>query len=460
MEFFASIIQSLRELLIFLGIDAKLGLSELLTFLAILIACFVIPYKFIYSHITSTEANRNHFILWLEETEITEKHKALVKWFSRRLQVVYGDADSEQAFSRSWSIAMIYPIALFFLAYSFFGGAHEFAGMEVFPEAEEGRLNVFWVTVLLVGLFSILIFASDWLDAKARKPFQYLFANQKAQDISYRLTMALLSMLVVFTYNQDWKILLAFAGLGYWLGAVAVAVAVIFDNYTFSLVFLIFLVIFPLLNALFDWLSLRVSRYYLKVVEEEDSPLWVLADICVDLVFAVLFMIALVIVLPGVTEWFNALYGMFDPYAQVDWRQYAVDAIEDPFGKGLMVTAMIITTLIPTLLHVFLGLFAFILNSLFGKQLAKYLMDVGEVSLKAVFAAIWIEAYLFFVFCLMFVLGWAFQQTFDFPIGPALYAVAEWGHNKPLVVVAILLALLGVGLYQPLVTKFRQYVSP
>ncbi len=483
-----------------IALEPKMNVFEVFSTIGLILgAILYAPYHFIRSQFTSTQANRESILPWLEEKDLAEKYKSIVRWLNMQLQKIYGDARSAKAFARSWSIAMIYPIMLFLIAYTFFSGSHEFAGMALFPESGKNRVVYFLFVILLATIYTSLISRLERLGIFLRKPFKLLFKRVWRQEQGYRLTMALCSVLITMIYGFGWVELLMAASLGYLLGisgfAMVSGLTVVFtfpfdftvigimiiiyaahnaffysgggvvvgvittivitalsaggmsNGYGYAIFFasFSFLVIFPLLNALFDWLSLQVSRYFLKIVVREDSPLLIFIDILSDLIMAIIFMLALVLVLPAVVEWFNYLYGLFDPTANVDWRSYAQAALSQPFGKGLMVTTMLISTLIPTLLHVMLGLFAFLINSLFGKRLAKYLRDVGEVSWKASLAAIWVQLYFYFVLIITIIVIYLFKQILHLPIGQWLYNWAEWGHNKPVVVVVIILLMTGLG---------------
>lgn len=47
----------------------------------------------------------------------------------------------------------------------------------------------------------------------------------------------------------------------------------------------------------------------------------------------------------------------------IDWQNYALLAKEDPRGSGFFVTAMLLSTLIPTVLHMLIALISFCLPS-------------------------------------------------------------------------------------------------
>lgn len=124
----------------------------------------------------------------------------------------------------------------------------------------------------------------------------------------------------------------------------------------------------PLFNAALDWGSWWVSRVFIKRGLAGGAGRVVL-DLTWDGLAALGFMLALVLVLPLGIEFMNSLVDG----AELDWRAMAVDAAADPWGQGLMVTGMVLTTLLPTFLHVVTGLFAVGIHGAAGRWLADQL---------------------------------------------------------------------------------------
>ena len=111
---------------------------------------------------------------------------------------------------------------------------------------------------------------------------------------------------------------------------------------------LVFLVLLPLLNAVLDFLSLGISRGLLSHALRGNPGLGRIGGhIFLDVVLATIFLFLLAAVLPFVLEGLNQIFG----WVVVNWREYLAKASSDPLGEGLVVTGMLVTTLIPTFLH-------------------------------------------------------------------------------------------------------------
>lgn len=193
----------------------------------------------------------------------------------------------------------------------------------------------------------------------------------------------------------------------------------------------------PLFNAWLDWLSWWLSRYLLQRAANEPRWWLVLFDILLDFIAAISFMILLCILLPLGAELLDWIYA---GKAETGWRDYALWARNDPWGQGLMVTLMLVTTLIPTLLHILLGLVAVLIHGFQGKQLAGYLeyaqggADAAEGegnNIRYALATAWISGYFFAAIGLMYALYWGFQQWLALLIAAWLYAIPNYFFDMP-----------------------------
>jgi hypothetical protein len=87
----------------------------------------------------------------------------------------------------------------------------------------------------------------------------------------------------------------------------------------------------------------------------------VAAELALDLLIAGLCLILLAMLLPNVIELANlALYSLGWPV--VEWLSLLDSARDAPFTKGIFVTGMLATTLLPTVLHLCCGMWALLLG--------------------------------------------------------------------------------------------------
>ncbi len=121
----------------------------------------------------------------------------------------------------------------------------------------------------------------------------------------------------------------------------------------------LFYILLPAINALADWVSWGVTRIFLIRAANTAEGLWgairlvheLLAALLVGMVFLVLLAIALA---TGITL-SNVLF-MAIAKPPVDWLSQLDAAAHDPFGQGLMIMGLLMTTVIPTFLHLAAGL--------------------------------------------------------------------------------------------------------
>ena len=91
MDIFAEIITSLQAYLATFGITmkAELGIVDILTLITIPLTLLYVPYRYLYTHVTSTQPNRDSVIPWLETQGFAEKYKSLVGKVSSTPTMLY-----------------------------------------------------------------------------------------------------------------------------------------------------------------------------------------------------------------------------------------------------------------------------------------------------------------------------------------------------------------------------------
>ncbi len=114
----------------------------------------------------------------------------------------------------------------------------------------------------------------------------------------------------------------------------------------------VFLLILPYLNCFFDYLSWSVNRWLLRLMSNEEN-FWLTGIYGVlSFVFGVLCLLGLAFFLPLILKTFHSILGI----TGIDLRSYIELAKLDPFGKGLGITGMLCSILIPTLIIIVLTL--------------------------------------------------------------------------------------------------------
>ncbi|WDE00998.1 hypothetical protein [Thalassomonas actiniarum] len=418
----------------------------------------------------------------------------------KRLELFFGPALSLSAFNRCLSIAYIYPLFAFLLSW-LLGGNGKIASFVFLPEINQPLYRFFLLVWLILG-FGLFFYLLRYFETVAVKLvnvcriperflssvvtfvilgtftfnviFAFVFAvtvtGLGAGDLSnafFDITTTILSddftsvfaVVLAFFFILSGAFAFAVAGVG----ALALAVGFIFaivlggvfatafghTNLNVNTVFmLLFISLLPLINALIDYISWFWSRYFLKKASAPDAGYGFIIHILVDLIIACLLLVILCLLLPLTIEVF---YVVNTSLPELNWREVARDAVNEPRGQGLFITLMVVTTLIPTLLHILLGLVAAAVN-IGGHQLASFLHRHGKQKMWLLVAATW---YIFYVLSPFVLVGGGLFLSvyyYDIPISLWLYEFTLWIFSMPtmgpVLILSILLILLGAPLWK------------
>jgi hypothetical protein len=306
------------------------------------------------------------------------RYRLAIRGLNGWLHDWFGEPTSGQALERCIAIAFVYPAALFvisvLLSATLSGrvALHElliFAAcviVGVFITRRLFRLiyrlgTNFWrfiggdsglmhlIARVVLGAFAVIVAFA----------IAFVIATSIAGAFAEPGTMVL-AILAAFT--------IAFALAGILAGAGPLAAAAFILTLTiaalafageFAFILLLFFVLLPMVNALLDWLSWIVTRFFLRLValvsDGIGGMLRLIGEIIGDILAAILFLLALAVLLPNGIEIINTLLGLFgrEPFA---WQALVTAARQNPLSEGLFVVGMLITTLVPTLVHLTVGL--------------------------------------------------------------------------------------------------------
>lgn len=308
---------------------------------------------------------------WLRSASWSKLYADLLLWVVDRIDAFLGAAKGWKCFSRLFAISMLYAFG--FLIFQLLRQAGS-------PETKTDNMLGF----LIGSVFGLLSFfavqkVSSWRPVLfVGKPRTQRFAGHIVQQlIALALIIALsvlsLSLLRFFFEGAPSSVFIlagifSFAG-GFSAGMIfapglGVYVAILMGLGMFSgsigtnnfNIFVSILLFIPLANTVFDWASWIVSRYLMQRLSE-DTQLssftrrisLISKHIIFDLGFAILMLFALAVTISNVAAW-SEVGSIWDDYAQ---------ARTDPFsGVGAAMTVMLLTTLLPTAIHIFLAILA------------------------------------------------------------------------------------------------------
>lgn len=143
---------------------------------------------------------------------------------------------------------------------------------------------------------------------------------------------------------------------------------------------LLFLVLLPALNAIADFLSIAATRHFLRKIGALRAQVWsVVFGIAIDLSIAMLC-------LAGLLWSITAALDLWAHFATLpfDWRAYRAEICAGDWARGTMIWLMLITTLLPTALHLAAGLTAVLLRN---RQIDREINAILRPSHDALIAA-------------------------------------------------------------------------
>lgn len=157
----------------------------------------------------------------------------------------------------------------------------------------------------------------------------------------------------------------------------------------------IFLWVLPFINGLFDWFSWIASRYLIKRLKsdaEKHQAYACITHILVDVVIGIVLLLSISIVL--------AFFSNF-PFSDITWDEYSIEPFKE---TSLSLTLMMLSTLLPTFLHLVMAVLALSSLTIPGKAIALSMLKKEEPSLleKNVSAAWLFSSILFSVFVVIF----------------------------------------------------------
>ena len=410
---------------------------------------------FIYSQVLQNADDRRELIAALRDGKVRRLYQGGVNWLLRGLQRFYGGKDSLQAFSMSLLLSYFYPFLFFILTYGYFQGENSFAGVTLFPEDSLLRPFSLFIAIFLCFVFLIYFLIQSGGVILERLGLMSRSERRSWQPISSLILMVFLILSIKYEYSVA-------AYLGYFYMSIFFGLLVVaffqserlFFKTVFlltpwimsvwhfwsgargtSLMFAFFYVLLPLVNALLDWLSWWVSRFFLERTAQAPRVRVIVLDVVLDFGVAVLFMLALCLLLPAGAILLDSLYAGWVNVktgvpAQTGWQEYAVLARDDPWGKGIMVTLMLVTTLIPTLLHILLGLMAFFIHGFKGAALADFLEKPRKNWRDAV-ASFWMFGYVVLAGAALWAMYQVFQHFAQLPIAHWLYNFTGYFYDLP-----------------------------
>jgi hypothetical protein len=324
------------------------------------------------------DRRRTLYLRWLDAAE-----NKLQRFFGSRLLGWY-------AFDRCLLLACAYPIFLLLLAWVL-GAAPSLANVPLLDASLVWPQRAMAIVGIVPAVFSFWwvgrqhVTIATWLARIAPvKIRQQSFVVSVSKYVLMILILGISVLVLVLVSVLDLDLDLDLA-LGVALGVALTLASVLGLNYGlnygssfgmgfslllsfglvagFGLVFtatvgtvaiVVFLGILPLVNAAMDWMSWAVSRGLLRHLIKRGADAGIatiLWHAAVDLFVAVALLIGVAVSLPFLLQLGNMALELLGQQMIIAWWEYLSAAQRAPFGEGLFVTGMLLSTLLPTAGH-------------------------------------------------------------------------------------------------------------
>ncbi len=282
-------------------------------------------------------------------------------------------------------VATVYPIVLVMLTYLISGQA-DFAGIPLMPEAATILQRFWWVAVpastVITGAL-VLSILQDWMwQPSGWKKRLGLAVYLLPLPALYFGTPAMMSLgygapIAAVALAPFWFVLFTTLSAIVWFGSFSFFAKrdapQLPENMTFFMLglsitaqfalayglgwispaMLLFFVLLPIINALMDAISWSVTRAFVDSAAKRGTTWLVLIEAILDFAFALLCLVVLTALIANVVALSDLWFG---DSLEVTFSVLLERSVMDPFGDGLVVTGMLVTTFIPTCIHLWDGL--------------------------------------------------------------------------------------------------------
>ncbi|MEW4461872.1 hypothetical protein AB1K42_27575 [Roseibium algicola] len=345
-----------------------------------------------------------------DQTAAFQRYQSAISDFTLRADWWFGKPWSLRAFDRCLQIALVYPIALLLLAWAL-GMQGTIGFIRFLPDRPIGP-RLFTVAILITISVGLFIYSkydlpqrfTSWVIGRL---FSRSFVKQRNFSWPYQFVVMMANMFAILVPGLiaiTGALILtladavafhnigAGAAAGAGAGAVAVAVFCAFAyilahrgiddsasapiltfsglivaliavagpiSVTVVVAIVVFLVLLPLANGALDMISWGITRTLLSMIVHDSDRArgfaLLIGALALDIAVAIACLVGLVALIALLLEASNLLIALFD-IPEFDWKSQIDLAQAAPFNEGIFVTGMLATTLIPTVIHLTLGI--------------------------------------------------------------------------------------------------------
>ncbi|WP_300463906.1 hypothetical protein [Desulfobacula sp.] len=435
-------------------------------------------FTFFYFQILKDKDSFQKFLIMVEENKPLSTYHSVVERVMGVIHRFFGPPKSRKSFVRILLIAFAYPILFFLICYCISGNTM-LGGLGFMPEQQNGFIR-FGLVLLFVGLaaFTGIVLRNDEVIAgffirqipiQNRKILSSLsFLFELIVGFAVGVVVGVGGVFAVDAVAVGGGVVAGTIGVfvvvvvvggvvgggGVGVGVVGVVIGVVVGvsrvfvssvgggvvvvvvwsvidgidvfGRALSIVSITLLLLLPLANSIFDYISFEISRFLTRKSCDSTSKILISGLLLGDLFIAVLLLIGTAMVLPSFVEIFNFLGAKYtETFSIINWRQMAVDARDYPFSKGIAVTLMLFSTLIWTVIHAVIAFVSLVLAPAGRELIINQLKKEDLTNWEYMWGAGWLTGNVVFSLLLFLGVPYAFfTWVVDIPLAGWLYYLA------------------------------------
>lgn len=438
-----------------------------------LFTIFLAVFSFIYL-LLKNQNNREFFATWLAGSSAWLGYQqAIEKLLSGSEQLFGKSLFGVRALNRCFLFACLYPFLFFMLAWAL-GGSGQFGTVTIFEDSLTVNDRFIVLAVFVLIPFILYRRFADRLKwprpARTNTRWSLPITNIQRdlhQEVDLVPAFGFMGFILMGSIAgvgagvgaSIVPIVIAVVSAGFVTGAMSVITMVTITTiysvlflaqWNKAIIFLLFFLVLPIANSLVDWLSYAASRFFMhttmnnKTLEKSRVFYYLALNILTSLGFLIL----LIILLPFILKVLNnsisviAVYFGADVDFVIDWLPLLAAAKANPFTQGLAITGMLLTPLIPIILHLSIGAVTVVQPVVFNGwrkhsmencQLTDDLFSNRKNALTSLYLSIIFLLGLGFVVACLFSLTICIYYVSGINIfaviGNCLYELAIWSNN-------------------------------
>lgn len=346
-------------------IEFKLTLEILIGLIGSMITTYFIFYKNIKSNLQQS-IYREEKIKLLSTHKLEQKYKISLKYIISWLDSIYQTSSFITNYSRHITIALCYSFFIFIIFW-LLGTEGKVGSIQIINNlAREEKFLI----VISLSLYSSMIFLFYNKNYSLKILIPILILGSITLEvillnigsyigINFSGLILFVIMLLLWKKTIKYHSIEPLFGIFLILFGLLILLQFVFLNhinykeiYTLGL----FLIILPLINGFIDYSSVKISKYMSTQILKNDSILTILFHILIDLVIAVILLLILVFLLYFSTEILNQFIDKSIPIKKILLATW-----NNPFSlENGWITFMLLSTILPTMIHFVLALGALI----------------------------------------------------------------------------------------------------